>query len=138
MLIKRRCRYAKADGQTCQMAPLRERPYCFSHDPERATEAAEARRLGGLRRRREGTITVAYDLPGLDSVEGIRRLLDIVVTDGVGLDNGIPRLRVLISTAVAATNLLRVAEFEERLATLEAAVTHRDGDVELDDPLAPR
>jgi hypothetical protein len=122
MLIRRRCAYAKADGQPCQMAPLRERPYCFSHDPERAEEAAEARRLGGLRRRKEGTIAVAYDLPGLDSVAGIRRLLDIVVTDGVGLENGIARLRVLISTAAAATSLLKVGEFEERLTALESVV----------------
>jgi hypothetical protein len=120
--MRRRCAYAKTDGGVCAMAPLRERPYCFSHDPERAEEATEARRLGGLRRRREGTIAVAYDLPGLDTVAGIRRLLDIVVTDGVGLDNGIARLRVLISTAAAATNLLKVGEFEERLAALEAAV----------------
>ena len=113
------------------MAPLRDRPYCFSHDPERAEEAAEARRLGGLRRRKEGTIAVAYDLPGLDTVAGIRRLLDIVVTDGVGLENGIARLRVLISTAAAATNLLKVGEFEDRLTTLEAAVIHQ---VETPDP----
>jgi hypothetical protein len=115
------------------MAPLRDRPYCFSHDPERAEEAAEARRLGGLRRRKEGTIAVAYDLPGLDSVSGIRRLLDIVVTDGVGLENGIARLRVLISTAVAATNLLKVGEFEDRLASLEAAVKQRSAEPDLDD-----
>ena len=125
MLIRRRCVYAKADGQPCAMAPLRDRPYCFSHDPERAEDAAEARRLGGLRRRKEGTIAVAYDLPGLDTVAGIRRLLDIVVTDGVGLENGIPRLRALISTAVAAANLLKVGEFEERLTALEALVGHR-------------
>src|SRR5450755_1104472 len=115
MLTKRRCAGIKPDGQPCQMAPLHERPYCFAHDPERAAEAAEARRMGGLRRRKEGTIAVAYDLPGLDSVAGIRRLLDIVVTDSVGLENGIARLRVLISTAAAATNLLKVGEFEERL-----------------------
>jgi hypothetical protein len=125
MLIRRRCAYAKADGQPCQMAPLRDRPYCFAHDPERAEDAADARRLGGLRRRKEGTIAVAYDLPGLDTVVGIRRLLDIVVTDGVGLDNGIARLRVLISTAVAAMNLLKVGELEERLATLEGVVGPR-------------
>ena len=136
MLIKRACAYAKTDGQPCQMAPLRERPYCFSHDPERAEEAAEARRLGGMRRRKEGTIAVAYDLPGLDSVAGIRRLLDIVVTDGVGLENGIARLRVLISTATAATNLLKVGEFEDRLASLEAAVGHRPAEP-VDDLLMP-
>ena len=93
--------------------------------PERTAEAAEARRLGGLRRRKEGTIAVAYDLPGLDTVDGIRRLLEIVSTDGLGMENGVPRLRALISTAVAATNLLKVGEFEERLAALEAAVSHR-------------
>jgi hypothetical protein len=122
---RRRCAGAKADGQPCQMAPLVERPYCFAHDPERAAEAAEARRLGGMRRRKEGTIAVAYDLPGLDSVTGIRRLLDIVVTDSVGLDNGIARLRVIIATATAATNLLKVGELETRLAALEAAIAQR-------------
>jgi len=116
------------------MAPLYDRPYCFSHDPERAEEAAEARRLGGLRRRKEGTIAVAYDLPGLDSVAGIRRLLDIVVTDGVGLENGIARLRVLISTAAAATSLLKVGEFEERLTALESVVG-RGAAQSADDPL---
>jgi hypothetical protein len=128
MVIRRRCAYAKTDGEPCAMAPLRDRPYCFAHDPERAVDAAEARRLGGLRRRKEGTIAVAYDLPGLDTVAGIRRLLDIVVTDGIGLDNGIPRLRALISTAVAATNLLKVGEFEERLAVLEVTLARNGPD----------
>jgi hypothetical protein len=121
------------DGQACRAGPQRDRPYCFAHDPERAADAADARRLGGLRRRKEGTIAVAYDLPGLDTVVGIRRLLDIVVTDGVGLDNGIPRLRVLISTAVAAMNLLKVGELEERLAALEGVIGHRTAQA-ADDP----
>jgi hypothetical protein len=107
------------------MAPLVDRPYCFSHDPERAQEAAEARRMGGLRRRKEGTISVAYDLPGLDSVAGIRRLLVIAATDGLGLDNSIARLRALVSVAIAATGLLKVGELEERLATVEAAMARR-------------
>jgi len=124
LVIRRRCAFGKADGQPCAMAPLHDRPYCFAHDPERAAEAAEARRLGGLRRRKEGTVAVAYDLPGLDSVSGIRRVLDIVVTDGLGLEAGVQRLRVLIAAAGAATNLLKVGELEERLAALEAAVGH--------------
>ena len=128
MLMRRRCVFPRSDGQPCQMAPQHDRLYCFSHDPERAADAAEARRMGGMRRRKEGTIAVAYDLPGLDTVAGIRRLLDIVVTDGVGLDNGIARLRVLISTAVAAMNLLKVGELEERLAALEGAVLHHTPD----------
>jgi hypothetical protein len=128
MVARRSCAFVMPDGRACRAGPQRDRPYCFSHDPERATEAAEARRLGGLRRRKEGTIAVAYDLPGLDTAPGIRRLLDIVVTDGIGLDNGIPRLRVLISTAVAAMNLLKVGELEERLEALEGVVLNRSSD----------
>src|SRR5450755_2991614 len=133
MLTKRRCAGIKPDGQPCQMAPLHERPYCFAHDPERAAEAAEARRMGGLRRRKEGTIAVAYELPGLDTVAGIRRLIDIVVTDSVGMENGIARLRVILAAASAATALLKVGELEDRLAVLEAAVKQRSAS---DDPVA--
>jgi len=122
MVARRSCTFLMADGRACRAGPQRDRPFCFAHDPERAQEAAEARRLGGLRRRKEGTIAVAYDLPGLDSVAGIRRLLDVVVTDGIGLENGIARLRVLIAATVAATNLLKVGEFEERLTALESVI----------------
>jgi hypothetical protein len=122
MVARRSCTFVMPDGRACRAGPQRDRPFCFAHDPERAEEAAEARRLGGLRRRKEGTIAVAYDLPGLDTVAGIRRLLDVVVTDGIGLENGIARLRVLISATGAATNLLKVGEFEERLAALESVI----------------
>jgi hypothetical protein len=121
MVASRTCEFVMPDGSRCRAGPQRERPFCFAHDPERAAQAAEARKLGGLRRRKEGTIVLAYDLPGLETVAGIRRLLQIVSTDGLAMDNGVPRLRVLISTAVAATNLLKVGEIEERLAALESA-----------------
>jgi len=118
-----RCRHVMEDGRPCRAGPQRERPWCFLHDPERSEDAAEARRLGGLRRRREGTLSVAYDLDGLDSVAGIRRVLDIAVTDALGLENGVARLRVLIAAAAAATRLLESAEFEARLSALEAALS---------------
>ena len=122
MLIRKGCAYSKADGQPCRMAPLHDRPYCFSHDPERAEEAAEARRLGGLRRKKEGTIAVAFDFAGLESVPAIRRILEIVTIDLFALDNSIARDRTLISAAVAATKLLETGELEARLVSLELAV----------------
>ena len=133
MLARRSCSQVMPDGQLCRAGPGVDRPFCFAHDPERAADAAEARRLGGLRRRREGTIVTAYDLPGLDSVAGIRRLLEIVVTDAVGLENGIARLRVIIAAASAATGLLKVGELEDRITILEAAVNRRSIP---DEPLA--
>ena len=108
---RRFCAATKANGQPCRAAPLRDAAYCFLHDPDRAEDAAKARQAGGIRRRREGTLGVAYDLQGLDNVAGIRRLLEIVVADALGLD-----------AATAATKLLDTGEHDARLEALEGAI----------------
>ena len=41
---------------------MRSGSHCFWHAPDKSDEAAKARRLGGLRRKRERTIAGAYDL----------------------------------------------------------------------------
>lgn len=48
------------DGRSCRSAPLREEEYCLFHSPDHEEEATEARRLGGLRRRKEKTLAGAY------------------------------------------------------------------------------
>ena len=121
--MRRRCAFVMADGQGCRASPLRDGRHCFLHDPERAADAAEARRLGGIRRRRESTLEIAYELAGLDSVDGIRRLLEIIVADALSLDNGIGRLRVLIAAVSTAARLLDAGELEARIAALEAIAT---------------
>src|SRR6266516_3243144 len=132
MLARRTCSFTMPDGRLCRAGPQIDRLYCFAHDPKRAADAAEARRLGGLRRRKEGTIAVAYDLPSLDSVEGIRRIFEIVRTDLLGLENTIGRARALIAAGSAATKLLLGAEYEERIRSLEAVV-HRRREAEADE-----
>ena len=94
------------------------------HSPEHAQEMAEARRLGGLRRRRELTVSGAYEFEGIETVADIRRLLEIAVLDTLGLDNSISRARTLAYLAMTAIKLLDVGEMEERLGALESAV-HR-------------
>jgi hypothetical protein len=98
---------------------------CFMHDPEHAKEAAEARELGGRRRKRESTISAAFDFEGLDDVPKLRRLLEIVGVDLLGLENSIPRGRAIISLVQAAAKLLEVGEHEERLETIEAVLAPR-------------
>jgi hypothetical protein len=121
------------DGRLCRAGPQLDRPFCYAHDPERAADAAEARRLGGLRRRKEGTIAIAFDLPGLDTVDGIRRVFQIALADLLGLDNSIARARALIATGGAATKLLMLGDHEARLAALEAIVQRRASADDLDD-----
>lgn len=92
------------------------------HSPENAEEMAEARRLGGLRRRREVAVSGAYDYAGLESVADIRRILEVAVLDTLGLENSIARARTLAYLAMIAIKLLETGELEERLAHLENAL----------------
>jgi len=64
----------------------------------------------------------AYVFEGLDSVQSIRRLVEIAAIDLLGLENSIVRSRTLISAAVAAAKLLETGELEARIATLETAI----------------
>ena len=118
----RRCRAALADGRLCRATPLRDEPFCFWHPPDHEAESAEARRLGGLRRRREKTVSGASDFTGLGSTESIGRIIEIATIDALGLENSIARCRVLIAASLAASRLLEVGELEARLAALEAAL----------------
>jgi len=118
----RQCAYKKENGQTCRAAPLKDGDYCLMHSPEHAEDMAEARRLGGLRRRREVAVSGAYDFMGLQSVGDIRRLLEVAVLDTLGLENSIARARTLAYLATTAIKLLEAGEFEQRLASLETAM----------------
>jgi len=92
------------------------------HDPRNAEAAAEARRLGGLRRKREGSVQLAYGFGGLASIEEMRRLLEIVAVDTLSLDNGVPRNRTVIALVVAAAKLHETGELAGRVQALEAIV----------------
>jgi hypothetical protein len=119
------CAGTQRDGRRCGAPPIRGDRFCLFHSPEREDEAAEARRLGGLRRKRERTVVGAYDLEGLASVPALRRLLEVVAIDTLSLDNGIARSRTLIALVATAAKLIELGEVEDRLTRLEAAVSER-------------
>ncbi len=121
----RTCTRPLPDGRRCRAWPLRDQPFCFWHAPDREEEAAEARRLGGLRRRRERTVAGAYELEGLASIPALRRILEVVAVDTLSLDNGIARSRVLIALVATAAKLIEIGELEDRIARLEASLTER-------------
>jgi hypothetical protein len=85
----------------------------------------DARRLGGLRRRREGTVAVAYDFEGLETVPQIRRLVGVAAFDVLGAENSIQRARTLAYLAQIAAKLLEVGELEDRLEAVEASLGPR-------------
>ncbi len=125
MVVKRTCSFRKEDGHPCSVAPLQGSNFCLMHDPEHAQEVAEARRLGGLRRRKEGTVAGAYEFNGLGTVADIRRVLEIAVLDTLSLENSIARSRTLAYIAQVALRALEVGELEDRVRALEAVVRLR-------------
>jgi hypothetical protein len=122
MVVSRTCQAQNERGERCRAAPLRESDFCVFHDPDYADSLQEARRVGGLRRRKEATVAVAYDFEGLESIPQIRRLIEVATLDALGLENSLARVRALGYLAQVAVALLEKGEHEERLAAVEAVL----------------
>ena len=112
MVRARHCTFEHADGRPCRAPPLRSGSRCYWHAPEKSAELAEARRLGGLRRRRERTVAVAYDLGAIRSLGDIQRLLDIVLVDALSMENSPARGRLLNAVATTALKVHELAQFD--------------------------
>lgn len=124
-MVSKTCSYRRETGQACRAAPLRDGDFCLWHDPEHAEEVAEARKIGGSRRKRERAVAVAYDFEGLSSTDSIRRLIEIAVVDTLSLDNSVNRNRTLAYLAQSAVKLLDHGEHEDRIKRLEETLAPR-------------
>jgi hypothetical protein len=122
------------DGLDCKAPARRGRSLCYWHDAATSDDAAEARRVGGLHRRRAKTVAAVWDFAGLRTVEGSQRLLEAAALETMALENSIPRNRTLIAAAQAAPKLIETAELQARIEALEAAVGLGKG-LPGDDPL---
>ena len=121
----RTCDGRNKSGEPCRQPPMLDCPFCFWHSPDHAELATEARRLGGQRRKREGTVAGAFEFEGLTSIVQLRRLLEIAAIDALGLENSIARVRALVALVQAGTKLLEAGETEDRLAAIEAVLEPR-------------
>jgi hypothetical protein len=112
MVRARSCTHEHADGRPCRAPALRSGSRCYWHEPEKREELAEARRLGGLRRRKERAVAAAYDVATLRSLADIQRLLDILAVDALSLENSPARGRLLNALAGTALKLYEAARYE--------------------------
>ena len=121
-MLGRACTYLMPTGRPCRATPLRDEPFCFWHSPETAEEAAEARRIGGLHRRKKKTVGAIYGFDGLRTVEDFQTLLETVTIETLALENTIARNRAIGGFLSVGAKLIEVGELEARLAVLEAAL----------------
>jgi hypothetical protein len=121
-MAKRRCTETNKRGERCGFPPQRENDLCWLHDPEHAEAAQEARRTGGMRRKRENTLSGAFDFAGIESEGGLARLLDIAAFDTLAQEAGHQKARTLVAIVVAGEKVLHAKELEERVEALESVL----------------
>jgi hypothetical protein len=122
MVVPRNCQGTNTKGERCRAFPIRDSDFCVFHDPEYAEAVQEARRVGGMRRRKEVTVAVAFDFEGLESIPRIRRLLEIAAADLLGMETTLGKVRAMGYVAQVAVTLLEKGEHEERLEAIEAVL----------------
>ena len=125
MVGSRSCSFRKATGEQCRNGAMEDDAQCFWHSPAHAEEAAAARKLGGQRRRREHTVAGAYEVEGVTTIPQLQRIMEVVIFEGLALENSPGRGRLLIAAVLASAKLIEVEDHEDRLRAIEAALGPR-------------
>ena len=113
------CSYITRRGNRCRAQPLAGESWCGLHHPDNQARVAAGRKVGGSRRKRPTTLLEDVDFGDL---AGVRRVLELAAVDAIALDPSAQRCRVLVAAAEAAGRLLQTADYEARLAELEALI----------------
>jgi hypothetical protein len=117
------CKSARIDGQPCR-APAIKGGFCFSHSPELAEKAKEARVAGGRNKAKAIRLRKLVPprlLPVFDKLEN--------ALDEVHRGNLEPRVATaMASLAAAMVRVLTAGEIEDRVRRLEEA--NREGDTD--------
>jgi hypothetical protein len=124
----RPCKAKNARGEPCGAYAMRGSKYCFHHDPAKAEERKVARTKGG--RARHGRTLAEGGNDGPVQIETVADVVDLLVrtiNDVLSLENSIQRARAIGYLAGVVVKALEVAELEERVAALEAALKTRRG-----------
>jgi hypothetical protein len=72
-------------------------------------------------------VATVYDLDDVTSDEGTKRLMQIAVTDLLGLDNNLNRARALLYAVQTSIKVRETGDLAERLAAVEAVVKRQGG-----------
>ena len=125
VMVSRTCKALNSAGQPCRQAPLTEGDFCYWHDPENEKEAGDARRLGGMNRKREQTLAVVYDVQGLATPEDILRWYELAQMQNLSLDNSVARNRAIVDTATAALRLFQVSDLARQMEQIRSVIEGR-------------
>ena len=108
----------RLDGERCESRITGPTGFCFAHDPAKAVERSEARRLGGRRSSslsRVGRLAPSALLEVYETLEaGLREVHAGDLTPSSGA--------AMASMARAMVSVLQAGELEQRLRTIEESL----------------
>ena len=116
------CAAKKSDGTPCLAYPVNDSDRCFHHDPASADEAANARQLGGQRRRQQAAIAETFAIDGLETKDDLLGVLETVLYDTLSEPPSNNRTNAVVRILKLAFDLQRSRDGDERLSQLERAV----------------
>jgi hypothetical protein len=118
-VINKKCKATTKSGRPCNAYALTGEKYCYTHSTARGAERAAARKLGGLHRQTKHYGDPASIPEKIRTLADVLQMLDYVLKEIVGLENGINRARAFIALSEEYINAIKTSEFEARIAALE-------------------
>jgi hypothetical protein len=123
-----RCQAMNSKGKPCGSGVAEGARFCFAHDPERAAEVAEARRLGGMNSRPKPSPAPPADLSTVDSRRAtLERVMDDLRSGSIGINLG----KTLIFAVHVGHELAKESELIEKLKVLEATLAAQEQQTEV-------
>jgi hypothetical protein len=119
------CKAKTKSGQPCPNKPSAS-GYCFTHDPARGRERAQARRKGGSHSRIPHNGNADALPKQIRTLTDVLTILDYTLAETLPLENGIQRGRLLVALAHAFIEAIKTGELEARVDAVERALKLRD------------
>ncbi len=120
--MAKHCKAKTKDGQPCPNAASAS-GYCYTHDPARGRERAQARKLGGSHRRApHGAMDPDTLPPKVRTLDDVLAVLDFALAEAMPLENSVQRGRLIVALAHVFIEAIKTGELETRLAAIEAAL----------------
>ena len=120
-MAKQKCRGKTRKGKPCPNA-AGQSGYCFTHDPARGQERAEARKRGGFNRRAPHMGNAEALPKQVRTLGDVLAVLDYALVEAMPLENSVQRGRLIVTIAHAFMEAIKTGELESRLEAIEAAL----------------
>jgi|SRR5581483_646968 hypothetical protein len=124
-MSKRTCKAITKNGTRCPNAASAS-GFCFTHDPTRGKERAQARKLGGTRNRVPHNGNADALPKQVRTLPDVLAILDYALAETLPMENSIQRGRLLVALSHAFIEAIKEGELEQRVEAIERALKLRE------------